>query len=184
MSYIIQNQTVGLGNLFHTHTMNKIFSVYITYGRDSMRPLVLRSIPKSSWIMCGIAWLFILIASYFRYFLYSHLYCKYKNKQLTSIDILILISSIVQHLANVGRIAFFTVLLSEGFSSEYWDWKLETRGLVFCGTFRIIMAFEYYYSGIGSLGIAIFRVMYVKFDTMVKVVIGETKLLKIILCGL
>ena len=133
--------------------------------------------------MSGIAWLFILIASYFRHFLYSHLYCKYRNKQLTSIDILILISSIVQHLANVGRIVFFTVLLSEGFSSEYWDWKLETRGLVFCGTFRIIMAFEYYYSGIGSLGIAIFRVMYVKFDTMVKVVIGESNLLKIILYG-
>ena len=45
------------------------------------------------------------------------------------------------------------------------------------------MGFEYYYSGIGSLGIAIFRVMYVKFDTMVKDVIGATNLLKIILCG-
>ena len=148
-----------------------------------MRPLILRYIPKSSWILCGIAWLFLLTASYFRYILYSHLYRKWKNKQLTSIDLLILISSIVQHLANVGRIVFFTLLLSEVSSSEYWDWEMEHTGFVFCGAFRIIMGFEYYYSGIGSLGIAIFRVMYVKFDTMVKVVIGETNLLKIILCG-
>ena len=148
-----------------------------------MRPLILRSIPKSSWILCGIAWFFILIASYFRYILYSHLHCKCKNKQLTSIDILILISSIIQHLANVGKIVFFTLLLSEGLSSEYWDWKMETTGLVFCSAFRIIMGFEYYYSGIGSLGIAIFRVMYVKFDRMVKDVIGATNLLKIILYG-
>ena len=148
-----------------------------------MRPLILRSIPKSSWIVCGIAWLFILIASYFRSILYSHLYSKCRNKQLTSIDILILISSVVQHLANVGRILFFTLLLSEGFSSEYWDWKMEAKGLVLCGAFRITMGFEYYYSGLGSLGIAIFRVMYVKFDRMVKDVIGETNLLKIILYG-
>ena len=183
MSYIVQNETVVIGNLFPMQTRNEIFSVYIIYGRDSMRPLILRYIPKSSWILCGIAWFFILTASYFRYILYSHLYRKWKNKQLTSIDLLILISSIAQHLANVGRIVFFTLLLSEVSSSEYWDWEMEHTGFVFCGAFRIIMGFEYYYSGIGSLGIAIFRVMYVKFDTMVKDVIGATNLLKIILYG-
>ena len=183
MSYLVQNKTIVIGNVFPMQTRADIFSVYIIYGRDSMRPLILRYIPKSSWILCGIAWLFILIASYFRYILYSHLYRKWKNKQLTSIDILILISSVVQHLANVGKILFFTILLSEGLSSEYWDWEMEARGLVLCGAFRITMGFEYYYSGIGSLGIAIFRVMYVKFDRMVKDVIGETNLLKIILYG-
>ena len=162
---------------------DETFFIHILEGRDSMRPLILREVPKSSWIVCGIAWILIFIASYFRYILYSYLCRKYKEKQLTSIDALIIVQSIIQHLANISRILFFTLMLSEEESTEYWDWKMGSTGKVFCVLFKTIAGFEHYYSCIGSLGIAIFRIMYIKFDMLVKDVIGATNLLVIILFG-
>ena len=183
MAYVVRNKTVVIGNISLIQGNGETLFIHILEGRDSMRPLILRSVPKSSWIVCGIAWFFILIASFFRYFLYSYLCRKYREKQLTSIDVLILVHSIIQHLANISRILFFTLLLMEDASTEYWDWKMDSTGKVFCVLFKITVAFEHYYSCIGSLGIAIFRMMYIKFDTFVKDKIGATNLLMIILFG-
>ena len=183
MAYVVRNKTVVIGNISLIQGNGETLFLHILEGRDSMRPLILRSVPKSSWIVCGIAWFFILIASYFRYILYSYLRRKYKEKQLTSIDALIMVHSIIQHLANISRILFFTLMLSEEASTEYWDWKMGSTGKVFCVLFKTIAGFEHYYSCIGSLGIAIFRMMYIKFDMLVKDVIGATNLLVIILFG-
>ena len=183
MAYVVRNKTVVIGNISLIEGNGETLFLHILEGRDSMRPLILRSVPKSSWIVCGIAWFFILIASYFRYILYSYLFRKYREKQLTSIDVLILVHSIIQHLANISRILFFTLLLLEDASTEYWDWKMGSTGKVFCVLFKITVAFEHYYSCIGSLGIAIFRMMYIQFDMLIKDIIGTTNLLKIILYG-
>ena len=183
MVYVVQNKTIVIGNMSLIQGNNDTLFVHILKGRNSMKPLILRSVPNSSWIICGVAWLFILIASLFRYILYSYLWRKYREKQLTSIDVLILVQSIIQHLANISRILFFTLLLSEDASTEYWDWKMDGTGKLFCILFKIILAFEHYYSCIGSLGIAIFRIMYIQFDTLIKDLIGTTNLLKITLYG-
>ena len=183
MAYVVRNKTVVIGNISLIQGNGETLFLHILEGRDSMRPLILRSVPKSSWIVCGIAWFFILIASYFRYILYSYLFRKYREKQLTSIDVLILVHSIIQHLANISRILFFTLLLLEDAATEYWDWKMDSTGKVFCVLFKITVAFEHYYSCIGSLGIAIFRMMYIQFDMLIKDIIGTTNLLKIILYG-
>ena len=183
MSYFLQNKTVVIGNISLIQGISETLFVHILEGRDSMRPLILRSVPKSAWIVCGIAWCFILIASYFRYILYSYLCRKYREKQMTSIDVLILVHSIIQHLANISRILFFTLLLSQDASAEYWDWKMDNTGKFFCVLFKITIAFEHYYSCTGSLGIAIFRMMYIQFDTLIKDIIGASNLLKIILFG-
>ena len=183
MSYIVRNKTVIIGNISPMQVNDETFFIHILEGRDSMRPLILRSVPKVAWIFCGIAWIFIFIASFFRYILYSYLCRKYREKQLTSIDVLILVHSIIQHLANISRILFFTLLLLEDASTEYWDWKMDSTGKVFCVLFKITVAFEHYYSCIGSLGIAIFRMMYIQFDMLIKDIIGTTNLLKIILYG-
>ena len=183
MASVVRNKTVVIGNIYLSQGNSETLFIHVLKGRDSMRPLILRSVPKSAWIVCGVAWFFILIASFFRYILYSHLCRKYREKQLTSIDVLILVHSIIQHLANITRILFFTLLLSEDASAEYWDWKMDSTGKVFCVLFKIIFAFEHYYSCIGSLGIAIFRMMYIQFDTLIKDIIGASNLLKIILYG-
>ena len=183
MSYFLHNKTVVIGNISLIQGIGETLFIHVLEGRDSMRPLILRSVPKSAWIVCGIAWCFILIASYFRCILYSYLCRKYREKQMTSIDVLILVHSIIQHLANISRILFFTLLLSQDASAEYWDWKMDSTGKFFCVLFKITIAFEHYYSCTGSLGIAIFRMMYIQFDTLIKDIIGASNLLKIILFG-
>ena len=183
MSYFLRNKTVVIGDISPIRLNKKTFFIHILQGRDNMRPLMLRYFPKVAWIFCGIAWIFIFIASFFRFILYSYLYRKYKEKRLTSIDVLIMVQSIIQHVANVTRILFFTFQLSEEASTEYWDLKMEITGKAFCVLVKTTVGFENYYSCIGSLGIAIFRMMYIMFDTFVKDKIGATNLLNIILFG-
>ena len=151
MSYIVRNKTVIIGNISPMQVNDETFFIHILEGRDSMRPLILRSVPKVAWIFCGIAWIFIFIASFFRYILYSYLCRKYKEKRLTSIDVLIMVQSIIQHVANVSRILFFTLLLSEEASTEYWDWKMGSTGKVFCVLFKTTVGFDNYYSCIMAL---------------------------------
>ena len=99
MSYIVRNKTVFIGNVYQMQENDETLFIHILEGRDSMRPLILRSVPKVAWIFCGIAWIFLFIASFFRFILYSYLYRKYKEKRLTSIDVLIMVQSIIQHLS-------------------------------------------------------------------------------------
>ena len=183
MSYIVRNKTVVIGNISPMKVNVETLFMHILEGRNSMTPLILRSVPKVAWIFCVLAWIFIFIASFFRYILYSYLCRKYKEKRLTSIDVLILVQSIIQHVANVSRISFFTLLLSEEASTEYWDWKMGSTGKVFCILSETTVNVESCYSCIGSLGIAIFRMMYIKFNTFVTDIIGATNLLMIILFG-
>ena len=179
----MENHTIALGSLFSVTEINETFSITILDGRDSMRPIMLRALPQLTWILCGIAWVFLFIGSYFRYILYSHLYRKHRNKQMTPIDVLILVSSTSQHVANIARPIFFSIMLVEGSSSEYWDWKMDNTGKLFCLFFRIVMSFEYYYACIGSLGIALFRIIYVQFGGIVQDRIGAVRLMRIILFG-
>ena len=104
MSYIVRNKTVIIGNISPMQADIETLFIHILEGRDSMRPLILRSVPRVAWIFCGIAWIFLFIASFFRYILYAYLCRKYKEKRLTSIDVLIMVQSLIQHLANVSRI--------------------------------------------------------------------------------
>ena len=179
----MENHTIALGSLGSVTEINDTFSITILDGRDSMRPIMLRALPELSWTLCGIAWVFLFIGSYFRYILYSHLYRKHRNNQMTSIDVLILVSSISQHVSNIARPIFFSTMLVEGSASEYWDWKMDNTGKLFCVLFRILMAFDYYYSCIGSLGIALFRIIYVQCGAIVQDRIGAVRLMRMILFG-
>ena len=186
----MKNETVDLGIFNGNHQSNEFFSIHTIEARDSMRPFVIRSIPKSGWIVCGIAWLFIFIGSYFRYILYSHIFHKFKQKKLTPIDVLILLASVIQHVTNLAKIGFYTAIVYEGASAfgigvfaQHWDWKMGDVGQWFCFFIQLSIQFEMNYSCIGSLGISIFRILYITQESFVKYKIGEKTLLIIILLG-
>ena len=78
---------------------------------------------------------------------------------------------------------FYTAMISEGLKSDHWDWQVDQIGFLLCSIFKFSASFELYYSCIGSLGISIYRILYIKHDGFVKYKFGERNLLFLILIG-
>ena len=96
---------------------------------------------------------------------------------------LILVATLVQHLVSLEKMMFYTIMISEGWTSKHWDWQIDEVGQRLCFLFKISVQFEHYYSCVGSLGISIYRIIYIKHDDWVKYKIGEKTLLFIVLVG-
>ena len=129
------------------------------------------------WIILGFCWLFLLIGTYFRYLLYSFLYGSYRDKANKPMDTLILVLTLMQHIS----IASFVIGLTLIFSYE--EKLLETVGEWYCTIIVIIYQFDFCYSYIGSLGLSLFRILYIKHDVWLKYDFGQTKTQFIILFG-
>ena len=78
---------------------------------------------------------------------------------------------------------FFTIIISGGGTPEHWEWKLDEIEQWLCIIFKFSVVFELYYSCVGSLGISIYRILYIKHDEIVKYKIGERNLLLLVMIG-
>ena len=180
--YRIVNESIALGIFSSRITIPHY--VKILESEDSMRPFYLRaSRIYDGWLVCGVGWSLATIGSFFRYILYSHIYEKYKTRQLTPIDKLIFISASIQHITNLGRMIFFTIMISQGVNSGPWESEMDDIGQALCYLTKFSITFELHYSCVGSLGISIFRILYIKHDDLVKYIVGEQTLLLLILVG-
>ena len=177
MLHHLENETIALG--FADGQTQNIYDLFIRILEADLatRPGLLKRQKEIQLVGCGICWLLILIGSYFRYFLYTYLFEEHKIKESTPIDVLILVGSIVQHVGVVVLVLWGTMIVSTGTSLEYIPepW--------FCTFARLVIQFELGYSCIGSLGLSIYRILYIKCDQWVKYGIGEKNLLYVILCG-
>ena len=120
----------------------------------------------------------VLVGSYFRYFLYENLFKKYKNKELRPIDTLTLFTALAQHLYFLVSVVWWTyhiVLMTE--------WGQYLDGSWVCTLYRFLNRFNLAYTVIGGLGLSIYRILYIQKDHWVRYVIGEKRLLNIILFG-
>ena len=115
------------------------------------------SLPQfHEWIISASLITSVVIGSYCNCSIYQYMVEKYKNKSQTAIDILILVSTITQHLISL----FLTIILTAGISfditySHYvgeQGCELIWYSTIYCGAYRTF----------GSLGIAIFRVLLMK----------------------
>ena len=97
-------------------------------------------------------------------------------KKFTPINILILVLALIQHVNIVNQIFNRTLIMATGTSLEYF-------GTWYCLPVKLVFEFDLCYNCVGSLGIAIFRILYIKHDHWVKETIGENTLLRIILFG-
>ena len=177
----IVNNSINLGKI--DYSINDQIDVNIIDENDSMRPFYLRAVGRYIWFVCWVGWILAVIGSYFRYILYSFIFNKYKTRQLIPIDVLIFVSASIQHLTNLGRMIFYTIMISEGLKSDHWDWKVDEIGFLLCSFLRFSLFFELYYSCVGSLGISIYHILYIKHDDFVKYKVGEWNLLVLILIG-
>jgi hypothetical protein len=100
----------------------------------------------------------LIVGSYFKSSLYRYLYENYKECKNRPINILILLQAIIEHLACLLLVANYTIGLSFDITfSEY-------LGETWCNVPWYGATIGAVYRNIGSLGIAIFRVMLIKFS--------------------
>ena len=177
----IVNNSVNLGIV--NSGINSQLLVNILDANDSMRPFYLRAVGKYVWFVCGVGWMLAVMGSYFRYILYSFMFKKYRKHQLTPIDVLIFVSTSLQHLTNLMRMVFYTILISDGNNFEHWEWQMKGVERYACSFFRFSVTFELYYNCVGSVGLSIYRILYIKHDSFVKYTFGERNLLFLILGG-
>ena len=98
----------------------------------------------------------VIIGSYYTSSIYQYMVEKYRNKSQTAIDILILVSTVTQHLICL----FIATLLTVGicFDITYSDYV----GEIVCELIWYSTIYGGSYRTFGSLGIAIFRVLLIK----------------------
>ena len=177
----IANDSISLGKIGNSANAQLDFN--ILDANDAMRPFHLRAVGKRIWLVCWVGWLLAIIGSYFRYILYAFIFKKYKTRQLTPIDVLIFVSASIQHVTNLARMIFYTAMISEGLKSDHWDWQMDETGFLLCSFLRLCLVFELYHSCVGSLGISIYRILYIKHNDFIKYKIGEWNLLLLVLIG-
>jgi len=170
-------ETLELG-YYRKGTANDLYFVIEILDAHSINRTPLLSLDKNiQWTIVGFCWLFLLIGTYFRYLLYSFLYGSYKAKDNKPIDKLILVLTLIQHISIVLVVIRITLLFS-------YEAKLhETVGEWYCTMNDVIYTFDLYYSYIGSLGLSLFRILYIKCNVWIKYRFGEKRFLYIILFG-
>ena len=119
----------------------------------------------------------ILVGSYFKLVLYKGIFTSSKQNpgwMHRPINILILISAFIHHATHfVGCIHFILILTIQD--------PLEfVFGPSYCLSLAAIGEFGIFYLGVGSFGISLYRIMYIRLERIVKYQIGETNLLRFI----
>ena len=129
------------------------------------------------WIGCGFGWVTVIVLTYFRCIIYKYFFNQYKAKELTPINVLTLVVCLFQHIFVIIFQTHDTLIVSFGISLQ--DIICSTWA---CIPLRIVNSFEQFYSVIGSLGIAIYRILLIKHNDFVKYTIGQKSLMTIVLC--
>ena len=141
---------------------------------------VLWNLPNYLQILISVTgWCLILIGSYFRLIVYKHLFKEYNAKQLTSINVLTIVYCFIQHSAVLSYQIYETLVVS--YSGNLQNFA----GYWFCNGVRFVFGYEMVYSIVGGFGMALYRILLIKYDQFIKYKIGENSLLwAILLSGL
>ena len=114
----------------------------------------------------------LLIGSFFKVILYSHvLGSKKRNRGCRPINILIVTSSVIHHTNHIGMFIWIIRILISGAP------VVDAIGQDYCHVLHGINLFAIGYLTVGNLGIAIYRVLYIRHEHWVKYGIGERLLL-------
>ena len=120
-------------------------------------------------------WTSAFVGSYFKLPLYHYMYDKIQNKTITPIDVLILVNAIIQHCACLILAVVYGIgLLLDITFSHY-------IGEAWCNVPWYAGVFGSAYRTMGSLGIAIFRLLYIKCSDWVTYKFGKKNMVALIL---
>ena len=170
----LQNHTISLGPIF-ANSNEPIFIIAAT-GIGQISTWVDYSNYKL-WMIFGLCWLIFGIASYFKQVFYSYIFDQYKQKQFKPIDLMSLLVAIIQHISILVMTIRFSLIFLFGTTMEHLD------GGWFCSLSKILVRFDIVYLYIGGLGIAIYRLLLIKYGTWIELHVGKKTSLFTILCG-
>ena len=120
----------------------------------------------------------LLIGSFFKFLLYHYvLITNKKNRSWMHrpINVLIVTSAIIHHVTHVATGIWYVLalMMDTPLADEF--------GFSHCKVMMMVGAYGLAYLVIGSLGLAVYRVLYIKHEHLVKYIIGEKLLLLMIL---
>ena len=141
------------------------------------QPMILSLSTLLQIVTVSVMILFVLIGSYFKIIMYAYMYLRYKLKEQGPIDMLILTSSTIQHTGNVLYVFHYIMMTLNNTTLQ------NILGPWYCFLFIHLMTFEIVYLVVGSFGLSLFRILYIKKDDWVKYGIGEKNLGRIIFVG-
>ena len=130
-------------------------------------------------IIVAVMTISLLIGSFFKCITYSYVFRENKQNHgwmHRPINVLTVTSSIIHHITYIWMWIWYVVGMMLGETSVS-----HAVGPYVCQINQLIGAFGLGYLTIGSLGIALYRVLYIRHEVLVKYVIGEKLLLFIIL---
>ena len=152
------------------------YAIIISESEDITVPKLLSYSYELQYTLVTIWWSFLLIGSYFRYIFYRYLYEQYKNKSKKTIDRLLLVIALLHHLF----IFFATIEVTLKVLNYQWL-NNSSWGYAACRFKNYYYKFFETNACIGSLGLASYRLLYLKNGTFVKDFVGEKTLAHIIL---
>ena len=177
MTSYLNNQTIYLNSNPSTNQENEFF-VWLVSAEDAMMYHI-RDLPKHyQWICITLIWLMVSIIFCFRSLLYSHLYQKYRKKEFNAINVLTFVEAILWRQITVTALAvFYTVMVVSDAQPE------EITGPWFCYPITLLYRFVIFYTPLGQLGIAIYRILLLKHERIAKYAIGLDNMMYIILAS-
>ena len=173
-SYII-NHTISLGYITEVDTGYDKFQLNIIKSESIVTPQFL-SLPKEVQIISSFLYLTnAAIFTYFRFIVYKYLFKQFKMKEVTVVNILTMITCLVQHLEIFWGVMNKLIMLwvGNGYSDLVMPWL--------CPINSKIGPIMWGYSVLGGLGIATYRILLIKHPVLVKDIIGRKRLMCIIL---
>ena len=118
------------------------------------------------------------IGSFFKGIMYTYMFKNNKNNRgwmHRPINVLTISSAVIHHLTHVSLgIWYVVIMVSESPLGP-------TLGYQYCQVMDVVGVYAIAYLSVGSLGIAIYRVLYMKYQQWVKFGVGEIRLLWIVL---
>ena len=148
----------------------------IIYSNNIITPKFQSMSEDRQFLIHGLSWLNAAIFTYFRCIVYKYIFKQFKMKQVTQVNILTMVVCFFQHLEVIWGLMTQVLFLWLGkdYTNLMTSW--------FCIINSIAVNWFWGYSVLGGLGIAIYRIMLIKHQVLVKDIIGRKTLTCIILC--
>ena len=128
----------------------------------------------------SLIWISLFLGSFFKYVLYR--YILHKNKANRGwmhrpINVLTASSAMIQHVTHIWTVSWYSIIYLDIVGIPI----SEALGDHWCQIVQTVCMYGMFWTNVGSLGIAVYRLMYIKYEEWVKYTIGEELLLFIVM---